>query len=296
MSGSDGAAIIDGRAISGELKAEVKHEIDRLKRGHGLVPGLAVVLVGDDPASTVYVRNKARAAADVGIASFERRLPADTAESTLLNMIAALNADPAIHGILVQFPLPGHLGRERVVEAIDPVKDVDGLHPLNVGRLASGLEAMVPCTPQGCMVMLARQIGDMAGLDALVIGRSSLVGKPVAQLLLGANCTVTVAHSRTVDLAGHARCADILVAAIGQPMFVKGGWIKPGAVVVDVGINRVAAPEKGDGATRLVGDVDFEAARKVAGAITPVPGGVGLMTVACLMRNTVIAARRQCGL
>lgn len=287
------ATLIDGKYYSAEVKARVARGTAALKQAHGIEPGLAVVLVGEDPASQVYVRNKAKACAEVGIRSFEHRLPADTPQAELLALVAALNADVGVHGILVQFPVPGHISQQAVIDAIDPLKDVDGLHPLNAGRLASGLDAMVPCTPYGCYLMLKGVRADLAGLKALVIGRSNLVGKPVAQLLLKENCTVTIAHSRTRDLRGEARAADVLVAAIGRPHFVPADWVKPGAIVIDVGINRIPAPEKGEGKTRLVGDVDFEGAREIAGAITPVPGGVGLMTVACLMRNTLVAAHRQ---
>ena len=287
------ATLIDGKTHSDALRARVAAGVAALKDAHGIVPGLAVVLVGEDPASQVYVRNKGRACEAAGIRSLEHRLPAATSQAELLALVAALNADAGVHGILVQFPVPGHISQQAVIDAIDPLKDVDGLHPLNAGRLASGLDAMVPCTPYGCYLMLKGVRDDLAGLKALVIGRSNLVGKPVAQLLLKENCTVTIAHSRTKDLRGEARAADILVAAIGRPEFVKGDWVKPGALVLDVGINRVPAPEKGAGKTRLVGDVDFAAAREIAGAITPVPGGVGLMTVACLMRNALIAAHRQ---
>lgn len=290
-----GAAIIDGKTISAGVRAQVASDVAELKDRHALVPGLAVVLVGEDPASQVYVRNKARACEEVGIISSEYRLPADTPEAELFDLLATLNADRLVHGILVQFPVPGHISQQRVINAIDPLKDVDGLHPMNAGGLASGFDAMVPCTPQGCILMAHAVRENLAGLDALVIGRSNLVGKPLAQLLLNENCTVSIAHSRTGDLAGHARRADILVAAVGQPLLVKSDWIKPGAMVIDVGMNRIPAPERGEGKTRLVGDVDFETARLVAGAITPVPGGVGLMTVACLLANTVKATRRTIG-
>ncbi len=287
------ATIIDGKIIAVELRARVAVEVTRLKKEHGLTPGLAVVLVGNDPASEVYVRNKGIATAEAGMNSFEYKLPAETSEADVLAKVRELNADPAVHGFLVQFPVPDHISQQAVIDAIDPVKDADGLHPLNAGRLASGLPAMVPATPEGCVIMAKRAGGDLSGKHAVIIGRSNLVGKPVAQLLLKENCTVTIAHSRSRDLPSIARQADILVAAVGRPGMVRGDWVKPGAVVIDVGINRVPAPEKGEGKTRLVGDVAFDEAAEVAGAITPVPGGVGLMTVACLLRNTVIAACRQ---
>lgn len=287
------ATIIDGKIIATELRARVAVEVARLKKEHGLTPGLAVVLVGNDPASEVYVRNKGIATAEAGMNSFEYKLPAETSEAEVLAKVRELNADPAVHGFLVQFPVPDHISQQAVIDAIDPVKDADGLHPLNAGRLASGLPAMVPATPEGCVIMAKRAGGDLSGKHAVIIGRSNLVGKPVTQLLLKENCTVTIAHSRSRDLPSIARQADILVAAVGRPGMVRGDWVKPGAIVIDVGINRVPAPEKGEGKTRLVGDVLFDEAVEVAGAITPVPGGVGLMTVACLLRNTVIAACRQ---
>ncbi len=287
--------IINGKAVAAELRAKVARDVDSLKSA-GLVPGLAVVLVGDDPASEVYVRNKARATEEVGIASFPHNLARNTSQADLLALVGELNRDPAIHGILVQFPVPDHISQQKVINAIDPAKDVDGLHPLNAGRLSSDLDALVPCTPQGCLILIKTVRREIAGLDALVIGRSNLVGKPIAQLLLGENCTVTLAHSRTIDLGAHARRADILVAAAGRPRLVPGDWIKPGAIVIDVGMNRIPAPERGEGRTRLVGDVNFDTASPTAGAITPVPGGVGPMTVACLMHSTVLAARRQAGI
>ncbi|ABS62992.1 Methenyltetrahydrofolate cyclohydrolase [Parvibaculum lavamentivorans DS-1] len=290
------ATIIDGKIIATELRARVAVEVARLKKDHSLTPGLAVVLVGNDPASEVYVRNKGIATTEAGMNSFEFKLPAETSEADVLAKVRELNADPAVHGFLVQFPVPNHISQQAVIDAIDPVKDADGLHPLNAGRLASGLPAMVPATPEGCVIMAKRAGGDLSGKHAVIIGRSNLVGKPVAQLLLKENCTVTIAHSRSRDLPSIARQADILVAAVGRPGMVRGDWVKPGAVVIDVGINRVPAPEKGEGKTRLVGDVLFDEAAEVAGAITPVPGGVGLMTVACLLRNTVIAACRQNGI
>ncbi len=290
------ATLIDGKTYAARVKAKVAEGVAALGASRSITPALAVVLVGADPASQVYVRAKGRACEEVGIRSIEHRLPDDTSQETLLALVETLNADPQVSGILVQFPVPAQISQQAVIDAIDPLKDVDGLHPLNAGRLASGLDAMVPCTPYGAYLMLKGVRDDLSGLKALVIGRSNLVGKPVAQLLLRENCTVTMAHSRTRDLRAEARAADILVAAIGKPNFVQGDWVKPGAIVIDVGINRIPAPEKGEGKTRLVGDVDFAAASQIAGAITPVPGGVGLMTVACLMRNTLIAAHRQAGL
>lgn len=292
------ARIIDGKAHAEGLRSRVAAAVAALKAGHGVVPGLAVVLVGDDPASQVYVRSKGRQTVAAGMASVERRLPADTSQDRLLALLAELNADPAVHGILVQLPLPAHLSATDTVAAIDPAKDVDGLHAVNAGKLAqlaagAPLDFAVPCTPWGCLMLLEDALGSLAGADALVIGRSQLVGKPMAQLLLRADCTVTVAHSRTRDLPAVSRRADIVVAAIGRPHFVRGDWIKPGATAIDVGINRVAAP---GGGTRLVGDIEFDAAAQIAGAITPVPGGVGPMTVACLLANTLQAARRTLGL
>jgi methylenetetrahydrofolate dehydrogenase (NADP+)/methenyltetrahydrofolate cyclohydrolase len=287
------AHIIDGKAFSAGLRARLADEVKGLA-GRGLVPGLAVILVGEDPASQVYVRSKDRMAREAGMVSTTYRLPADTAQAELDALIDQLNADPAVHGILVQLPLPAGLDPHRVVQAIDPAKDVDGLHPVNVGNLASGATALVPCTPSGCMMLLRDVLGDLTGARALVIGRSNLMGKPMGQLLLAAHCTVTMAHSRTRDLAEECRRADILVAAAGRPLMVKGDWIKPGATVIDVGINRLP-PEPGQEKGRLVGDVDFDAAKDVAGAITPVPGGVGPMTIACLLDNTVEAACRMAG-
>jgi methylenetetrahydrofolate dehydrogenase (NADP+) / methenyltetrahydrofolate cyclohydrolase len=292
------AQLIDGKAAAAELRQAIKQEAAAFRARHGVPPGLRAVLVGDHPASRAYVRTKARVATEVGIDGALVELPADLSESDLLAQLAALNDDPAVHGILVQLPLPEHIDAARVLEAIDPAKDVDGFHPINVGRLfsASGAPApglLVPCTPMGCMILLRRTLGeDLAGRQALVIGRSNIVGKPVAALLLGAHCTVTIAHSRTLDLPEECRRAEILVAAVGRPHLIHGGWIRPGATVIDVGIVRVPSA---DGKMRLAGDVAFEEARAVAGAITPVPGGVGPMTVACLMRNTLIAARNQLG-
>ncbi len=289
------AELIDGKAFAAGLRERITGAVAALKDRHSLTPGLAVVLVGDDPASQVYVRSKAKQTVECGMASFEHKLPADTPQDELIALVQSLNVDPAVHGILVQLPLPGDLDDTAVVNTIDPEKDVDGLTTESAGRLVLGREGMVPCTPSGTL-MLAKDVrGDLTGLNAVVIGRSILVGKPVAQLLLTENCTVTMAHSRTQDLAGLCPTADILVAAVGRPQMIKGGWIKPGATVLDVGINRIDAPERGEGKTRLVGDVDFEEAKEVAGAITPVPGGIGPMTIACLLRNAVIAACRQAG-
>ncbi|HCX68273.1 MAG TPA: bifunctional methylenetetrahydrofolate dehydrogenase/methenyltetrahydrofolate cyclohydrolase, partial [Rhodobiaceae bacterium] len=265
MTSSAQASIIDGKIISAELRARVAKEVERLQRDHGLTPGLAVILVGNDPASEVYVRNKGIATREAGMNSYEYKLPADTSEADLLAKVRELNADPAVHGFLVQFPVPDHISQQTVIDTIDPAKDADGLHPLNAGRLASGLPAMVPATPEGCLIMAKRAGGDLSGKHAVVIGRSNLVGKPVAQLLLKENCTVTIAHSRSRDLPAIAREADILVAAVGRANMVTRDWVKPGATVIDVGINRVPAPEKGEGKTRLVGDVDFKDVAGVAG-------------------------------
>ena len=288
------AEIIDGKAFAATLRGRVGDAARRFEAATGRKAGLAVVLVGEDPASQVYVRSKGKATIEAGMASFEHRLPAAASQAELLALVAVLNADPAVDGILVQLPLPGQLDEQAVVEAIDPAKDVDGLTPVSTGRLALGLPGLVPCTPLGCLMLLKDRLGDLSGLDAAVIGRSILVGKPMAQLLLGESCTVTIAHSRTRDLADVVRRADIVVAAVGRPEMVMGDWLKPGAVVIDVGINRV--PGTGPGKTRLVGDVDFASASAVAGAITPVPGGVGPMTIAVLLRNTLVAARRREGL
>jgi len=277
--------VIDGKAFATKLRAGIAAEVATLP----YKPGLAVVLVGEDPASKVYVANKAKQTVEVGMRSFEHRLPGDTTQEHLLALVRQLNDDPAVHGILVQLPLPKHLDTEAVIAAISPEKDVDGLTVVNAGRLASGAEGLIPCTPLGCLLLLQDNIPDMTGLHAVVIGRSNLVGKPVAQLLLQQNCTVTMAHSKTRDLPGLCRTADILVAAVGRPEMVKGDWIKPGAVVIDVGINRVPA---GEGKTKLVGDVAYDEAAPTAGKITPVPGGVGPMTIACLLRNTLTAAKR----
>ncbi|MGR3500385.1 MAG: bifunctional methylenetetrahydrofolate dehydrogenase/methenyltetrahydrofolate cyclohydrolase FolD [Limimaricola soesokkakensis] len=287
------ATIIDGKAFAADIRGRVAEQVAALKTDHGITPGLAVVLVGSDAASEVYVRSKGRMTVEVGMASFEHRLPEETSEADLLALVAQLNADPAVHGILVQLPLPGHMNSDAVINAIDPAKDVDGFHISNVGLLGTGQKAMVPCTPLGCLMMLREHLGDMSGKEAVVIGRSNIVGKPMAHLLLGESCTVSIAHSRTKDIADVVRRADIVVAAVGRPKMVKDDWIKPGATVIDVGINRVEAE---GGKTRLVGDVDFDAAREVAGAITPVPGGVGPMTIACLLANTLTAACRANGL
>jgi methylenetetrahydrofolate dehydrogenase (NADP+)/methenyltetrahydrofolate cyclohydrolase len=287
------ALIIDGKSIAAGLRSKVAGEAARLKATHGLVPGIAVVLVGDSPASQVYVRNKSKAVAEAGMRAFDRKLPATAGEAELLALVAELNGDAAVNGILVQLPLPPQIHAHKVIAAIDPAKDVDGFHPLNVGRLASGLPGLVPCTPLGC-IMLAKTVhASLAGLEAVVVGRSNIVGKPVAQLLLAENATVTVAHSKTRDLPAVCRRADVLVAAVGRPEMIRGGWIKPGATVIDVGINRV--PGEG-GKSRIVGDVTYAEASEVAGAITPVPGGVGPMTIACLLLNTLKAACVQKGL
>jgi methylenetetrahydrofolate dehydrogenase (NADP+)/methenyltetrahydrofolate cyclohydrolase len=293
------AQIIDGKILSERLRAEVAAEVEALRREHDLQPGLAVVLVGEDPASEIYVRSKGEHSRAVGMHSVTHRLPADTSQQELLQLVADLNADPLIHGVLVQLPLPKPLDERAVLAAIDPDKDVDGLHVVNAGRLASGLPSLTPCTPLGCMIMLRETLGDLTGKRAVVVGRSVLVGRPVAQLLLQANCTVTIAHSRTRDLEGVCREADILVAAVGQPRMIKGSWIKPGATVIDVGINRVPFDDPvkaAQGKTKVVGDVAYKEALQVAGHITPVPGGVGLMTVACLLKNTVTAAKRIAGI
>lgn len=282
------AELIDGKAFAAGLRARIAAEVAAMKAAHGITPGLAVVLVGDDPASGVYVRAKGKATAEVGMEGFAHRLPADTPEADLLALIARLNDDPAVNGILVQLPLPGHMDEAAVINAIAPEKDVDGFTVLNAGRLATGQKAMVPCTPLGCLMLLRDRLGSLAGRDALVIGRSNIVGKPMAQLLTADSATVTVAHSRTRDLPDLCRRAEIVVAAVGRPRFVQGDWLKPGATVIDVGINRTE-----DG---LVGDVDFESARAIAGAITPVPGGVGPMTIACLLANTLTATARVHGL
>ena len=287
--------IIDGKSFAVDLRSRIGAAVAALKVEHSLTPGLAVVLVGTDPASQVYVRNKNKATLEAGMRSFEHVLPEDTSQSDLLALIEQLNGDDAVHGILVQLPLPDQIDEQSVIDAIDPMKDADGFHVINNGRLATGGKAMVPCTPLGCLMMLQARLGDLSGKEAVILGRSNIVGKPMAQLLLDANCTVTICHSRTTDLPATCRRADILVAAVGRPGMVRGGWIKPGAAVIDVGINRVPKPGE-DGKFRLVGDVAFDEAKKVAGAITPVPGGVGPMTIACLLANTVTAACRQQGI
>ena len=284
--------VIDGKAFAARVRGQVAAHVARLRAEHGLVPGLAVVLVGEDPASEVYVRNKGVQTVEVGMASFEHKLAVETSEGDLLALIATLNADPSVHGILVQLPLPAHLNSDLVINAIDPAKDADGFHISNVGRLGTGQKSMVPCTPLGCLMMLRDHHGSLAGMSAVVVGRSNIVGKPMAQLLLGDSCTVTIAHSRTRDLAAVCRGADILVAAVGRPEMITGDMVKPGATVIDVGINRVER----DGKLRLVGDVQYASVAAVAGAITPVPGGVGPMTIACLLANTLTACCRANGL
>ena len=290
------AEIIDGKAFAARVRGQVAEHVVRLKAEHAIIPGLAVVLVGEDPASQVYVRSKGKLTVEVGMHSVEHKLDVDTSEADLLAVIDQLNADAAIHGILVQLPLPNHLNEDLVISSISPAKDVDGFHISNVGLLGTGQKSMVPCTPLGCLMMLRDHFGSLSGCDAVVIGRSNIVGKPMAQLLLGDSCTVTIAHSRTKDLADVVRRADIVVAAVGRAEMVPGDWIKPGAVVIDVGINRIPAPEKGEGKMKLVGDVDYATCAEVAGAITPVPGGVGPMTIACLLANTLTATCRANGL
>jgi methylenetetrahydrofolate dehydrogenase (NADP+)/methenyltetrahydrofolate cyclohydrolase len=287
------AYAIDGKAIAAKVRSDVAADVARIRSQHGFTPGLAVVLVGEDPASKVYVRNKAEQTVEVGMQSFEFKLAETVSEQEVLDLVARLNADPNVNGILVQMPLPKHMDSNKVLELIDPLKDVDGFHPTNVGRLSIGERALAPCTPVGSIILAKSVQHDLSGLDAVVVGRTNIVGKPMAQLLLRENCTVTIAHSRTKDLPDVVRRADLVVAAIGKPEFVKGDWIKPGAIVIDVGINRIAKP---DGKTKLVGDVDYASAVKVAGSITPVPGGVGPMTIACLLKNTVEAALMQRGI
>ena len=293
------ANLIDGRAFAANLRLKVAEDAAAMVRDHGVKPGLAVVLVGSDPASEIYVRSKGEQTLEAGMHSVTRRMPEETTQAELLAVVAALNADPSIHGILVQFPVPAHIDPLVIQSAIDPDKDVDGLNPINSGRLASGLPALTPCTPLGCMLLLKDALGDLRGKHAVVIGRSNLVGKPIARLLLQADCTVTIAHSRTVDLPSVARLGDILVAAVGRAEMVKGDWIKPGAAVVDVGMNRILSRKpkaRAAGKTIVVGDVAFDEAMTVAGWMTPVPGGVGPMTIACLLLNTLTAARRRLGL
>ena len=293
------AQLIDGKIYAERLRAQVAAEVAQLKADYGIQPGLAVVLVGEDPASEIYVRSKGEHSLAVGMHSVTHRLPADTLQHELLRLVAELNTDPLIHGILVQLPLPKHIEERAVLAAINPDKDVDGLHVVNAGRLASGIPALTPCTPLGCMILLRETVGDLTGKRAVVVGRSVLVGRPIAQLLLQADCTVTIAHSRTQDLPAVCREADILVAAVGRPRMIRGDWIKPGAAVIDVGINRVPFDDPvkaAAGRTKVVGDVNFKEAMDVAGWVTPAPGGVGLMTVACLLQNTVTAARRQAGI
>ncbi len=295
MDGQQAAAgkIIDGKALAETLSRRIAAQVAALKAAHGFVPGLAVVLVGEDPASQVYVRNKGRQTRESGMASFKHKLPKETGQAELLALVGRLNRDPAVNGILVQLPLPKQIDPQAVLDAIDPDKDVDGFHVVNAGRLATGGRGLVPCTPLGCLLLLKDRLGDLAGRRAIVLGRSNIVGKPMAQLLLNESCTVTIAHSKSRDLPGECRRADILVAAVGRPEMVRGDWIAPGATVIDVGINRVDA---GNGRTRLVGDVAFAEALPHAGAITPVPGGVGPMTIACLLQNTLTAAGRQRGI
>ena len=280
------AKLIDGKLYAVALRKRIAIAVASLKRDHNLTPGLAVVLVGEDPASKVYVANKAKQTVEVGMNSWEYKMPADTSEADLLAMVQKLNDDPSVHGILVQMPVPKHIDSAKVLNTIDPAKDVDGFHVVNVGKLSTGQDALVACTPTGCVMLAKDTLGDLSGLNAVVIGRSNIVGKPVAQLLLAENCTVTIAHSRSKDLAAIVRGADLVIAAVGRPEMVKGDWIKPGACVIDVGINRIER----DGKNKLVGDCDFASCEKVAGSITPVPGGVGPMTIACLLHNTVKAA------
>jgi len=285
--------IIDGKAIAAEVRKSVAADVAELKAKHGVTPGLAVVLVGEDPASKVYVKNKAQQTVEVGMNSWEHKLPAETSEADILALVNKLNNDPAVNGILVQLPLPKHVNSNKVLNTINPDKDVDGFHPVNVGRLSIGERALVPCTPVGSVILAKKVQQDLTGVNAVVIGRSNIVGKPVAQLLLKENCTVTIAHSKTRNLPSVVKGADLLIAAVGIPELVKGDWLKPGAIVIDVGINRITGP---DGKGKLVGDCDYESCARVAGAITPVPGGVGPMTIACLLQNTVLAAKMQKGI
>lgn len=290
------AKIIDGKAFAAKVRVQVAEEISKLKSQHNITPGLAVVLVGEDPASEIYVRNKGKQTIEVGMNSYEHKLPADTKEADLLALIDQLNNDPKVHGILCQLPLPDHLNEDLIINSISPAKDVDGFHISNVGLLGTGQKSMVPCTPLGCLMMLRDHHGSLSGLNAVVVGRSNIVGKPMANLLLRDSCTVTIAHSRTKNIEDICRAADIVIAAVGRPEMITGDWIGKGATVIDVGINRIPAPEKGEGKMRLVGDVHFESAIEVAGAITPVPGGVGPMTIACLLANTLTACARANGL
>lgn len=286
------ATIIDGKAFAAKVRAQVADEVTKLKSEHNITPGLAVILVGEDPASEVYVRNKGKQTVEVGMNSYEHKLDASTSEADLLALIDKLNNDPAVHGILCQLPLPDHLNEDLVINSIAPEKDVDGFHISNVGLLGTGQKSMVPCTPLGCLMMLRDHHGSLSGLNAVVVGRSNIVGKPMANLLLRDSCTVTIAHSRTKNIEEVCKAADIVVAAVGRPEMIAGDWIGKGATVIDVGINRIPAPERGEGKMRLVGDVHFESAKEVAGAITPVPGGVGPMTIACLLANTLTACAR----
>jgi methylenetetrahydrofolate dehydrogenase (NADP+)/methenyltetrahydrofolate cyclohydrolase len=287
------ARLIDGKAFAAGLRERVARVAAEFTSSRGRAPGLAVVLVGEHPPSAAYVRSKAKATRDAGMESFEHKLPADVSQGQLMALVDELNADPAVDGILVQLPLPKHIDETAIILRLDPDKDVDGFHPMNAGRLAVGLEGLVPCTPLGCLKLLQSELGDLRGLDAIVVGRSNIVGKPMAQLLVQASCTVTIAHSRTRDLPAAVRRSDIVVAAVGRPELIRGDWLKPGAIVIDVGQERVEQP---DGTRKLLGDVAFGEAMEVAGAITPVPGGVGPMTIACLLRNTVVAAHRRAGL
>jgi methylenetetrahydrofolate dehydrogenase (NADP+)/methenyltetrahydrofolate cyclohydrolase len=284
------ASIIDGKAIAADLRQTVAKVAASFRESKGRSPGLAVVLVGEHPPSAAYVRSKVKATVEAGMESFEHRIPAETSQDDLIALIDGLNADDNVDGILVQLPLPKHVDEQAVLTRVDPAKDVDGFHPVNVGRLSIGLDALVPCTPLGCLILLQRTLGDLSGKDAVVVGRSNIVGKPMAQLLLQANCTVTIAHSRTKDLPEAVRRSDVVVAAVGRPELIRGSWLKPGATVIDVGQERVEQP---DGTRKLLGDVAYDEAAEVAGAITPVPGGVGPMTIACLLRNTVVAAHRR---
>lgn len=286
------ATIIDGKAFAAKVRAQVADEVSKLKSEHNITPGLAVILVGEDPASEVYVRNKGKQTVEVGMNSYEHKLDASTSEADLLALVDQLNNDPSVHGILCQLPLPDHLNEDLVINSISPEKDVDGFHISNVGLLGTGQKSMVPCTPLGCLMMLRDHHGSLSGLNAVVVGRSNIVGKPMANLLLRDSCTVTIAHSRTKNIEEVCKAADIVVAAVGRPEMITGDWIGKGATVIDVGINRIPAPERGEGKMRLVGDVHFDSAKEVAGAITPVPGGVGPMTIACLLANTLTACAR----